>query len=438
MPFPLLIFLLAAVMAAPAMAANLIRDAEIEQTLKRVANPIFRAALLNPATVHIFIVEDPEMNAFVAGGQNIFINTGMLTNLKSIDQLRAVIAHETGHIADGHLARRDQGLQGPRTIALLGMVGAAAATIGGSPQAGLAIAAGSQQTAQRRALAYSRAEEASADQAGLRYVAAAGGDPNAMLEVLRRFEGQEALTGAQVDPFVQSHPMWSDRIDMLEQRVAKLPKGKPPAPEDVYWYDRMVAKVDAFLRTPAQTIRAHPISDTSETATLARAIAWHREPDIARGTAETARLIAMRPDDPYYLELKGQFLLESGQAAPAAEAYRAAAARAPKEPLILGGLGRALLNTDDDANIAEARDVLARAVTLDRTNPSVWRDLAYAEARLGHEGQAALATAERFLAQGKPTDAARNARRASDLLPVGSPGWQRAQDMIFVTRRAQK
>ncbi len=435
----LLALVVTALAAGPAAAAlSLIRDAEIEHSLERIAWPLFRAAGVNPASVHLYIVEDREPNAFVAGGQNIFIHTGMLTELDTVDQLRAVIAHELGHITGGHLARRDQGMQGARGVAAIGMLGAAAAAVGGSPQAAVAIAATASQAAGRTALAYGRTEEASADQAGLRYLAAAGSDPQAMLDVLDHFRGQEALLGNYADPYAQNHPLWSDRIALIEDRVAKMPPGEPPDAETTYWHARMVAKLDAFLASPAQTLRRYPPSDASEPAQLARAVAWHRRPDPTKARAAIDELIAARPDDPYYLELKGQFLLEAGQAAEAADAYRQAVALAPKEPLILGGLGRALLNMSDDGNTVEARDVLARSFAADKANADVLRDLALAEARLGNEGAAALATAERFTLEGRFKDASRSAARASALLPEGSPGWRRAEDISSIAKRALK
>jgi predicted Zn-dependent protease len=421
--------------AAPGAAQGLVRDAEIERTLGRIANPLFRAAMLNPARVHLYIVNDREPNAFVAGGQNIYLHTGMLTELGSIDQLRAVIAHETGHITGGHVARRGQAMQGPRGIAAVGMLGAAAAAVGGSPQAGVAIAAGANQAAHRRALAHGRAEEASADQAGLRYLAAAGGDPQAMLDVLGHFRGQEMLSARHMDPYAQDHPLWTERITLIEERVVALGPGQPPSHEDAYWHERMVAKLDAFLDSPSETLRRYP-DDGSEPALMARAIAYHRQPDPDRAIAAVDALIDIRPDDPYYAELKGQMLLEAGRAPDAAAAYRRAAELAPEQPLILAGLGRALLNTNDDAVLAEARDALARSATADKANPGVLRDLALAEARLGNDGAAALATAERFVLEDSPGDAWRHADRAAALLPPGSPGWRRAQDVISMARRA--
>lgn len=420
----------------PAAALSLIRDAEIERTLSRVAAPILRAAGLRPASVDIYIVNDREMNAFTAGGETIFLHAGMITRLETVDQLRSVIAHEAGHIAGGHVARRDAALGGARGISALGMIGAVAATLGGAPQAGMMIGAGSQHAAQRAALSHSRAEEAAADQAGLDYMAASGADPAAALEVLRLFRGQEALLGNNQNAYARTHPLFSERARLIEDRVARLPRGEGPSAAEVYWHRRMVAKFNAFLLNPRDTLRATPDSDTSEFAALSRAIAYHRLPDPARALAQVDALIAARPDDPFYHELKGQFLLEIGQAAAAAASYRQAVALAPDEPLILGALGRALLNIDGGAAVREAREVLEQAARLDRADTGILRDLALARARSGDEGLAALATAERYALQGRFPDALRNAERAAAMLPQGSPGWQQAQDVISSARRA--
>lgn len=422
--------------AGPVMALTLVRDAEIEATMRRMADPLIRSALLTPASVRLYLVQDPTPNAFVAGGQNIFLHTGLVTELDGPDQLRAVIAHELGHIAGGHQTRRDEALQGARGIAAIGMLGAAAAAVSGTPEASLAIATGAGQVANRSMLAYSRTEEASADQAGLGFLASAGGDPQAMIAVMRHFRYQELLSGiygatsAGID-----HPLWSERLSLLEEKVAKMPKGKGPSEDDLYWHARMVAKLDGFVSSPTEVLRRYPESDTSEPALLARAVAWHRKPDPAHADKAMTALLTLRPDDPYYLDLKAQMRLESGDAAGAVAAARQAVALAPREPLILGTLGRALLN---NGNPGEARDALARSAELDRANAAVLYDLALAEGRLGNDGAAALATAERYTLTGRFPDAYRNAARAADLLPRGSPGWRRAQDLLSIAKRTKR
>lgn len=418
-----------------AAAGGLIRDAEIEATLKRLAYPMLRAAGINPGSVRIYIIQDSEPNAFVAGGYNLFVNTGLVTRLKTVDQLKSVLAHEIGHMAGGHTIRRDDAIGGAKGIAAVGMAAAIAATVAGSPGAGVALATGAGNAAYRTTLAYSRSEEAAADQAGLRYLIAAGGDPEATLEVLRMFRGQEALLSSSQDAYSRTHPLWSERIMLLEQKVAEAKRPSPPDPTEVYWHGRMVAKFKGFIQTPGQTLRNYPESDGSEPARLARAVAWHRQPNLKRALAEVDGLIASRPDDPYYQELRGQFLLEDGQARAAAAAYAKAVALAPKEPLLLGGYGRALLNADQPDQAAE---VLRQAIAKDKANPEVLRDLARAEAELGDEGAASLATAERFVLEGRFNDALRQAARAQQMLPRGSPGWRQADDVITMARRALK
>jgi predicted Zn-dependent protease len=316
------------------------------------------------------------------------------------------------------------------------MIGALAAAAAGSPEAGMALGIGGQHAAERAALAHSRAEEAAADLAGLRFMAAAGAEPRAMLEVMRLFRGQEALMTSRQDAYARTHPLFAERLRLIEERVAELPPGAPPSEADLYWHGRMVAKFNAFMLNPRDVLARHPASDRSEIAVMSRAIAYHRLPDPAQALAHVDALIAARPDDPFYHELRGQFLLESGRAAEAAASYRRAVALAPGEALILGGLGRALVATGDPARMREARDVLAQSARLDPADARVLRDLALAHARLGEEGLAALASAERLSLEGRFADALRLAERAAALLPTGAPPWQRAQDVITSARRA--
>lgn len=428
------------ILATPgsARALELIRDAEIERTLDRISDPLFRAAGLSPAVVNIYIVNSSDMNAFVAGGQNIFLHTGLLTRLETVDQLRAVIAHETGHIAGGHLTRRNEALKGARGVAALGMIGALAATAAGSPEAGLAIVSTSRQAATRNALAHSRAEESAADQAGLRYLAYSRSDPEAFLEVMRLFKTTQGVIGTQRSSYTMTHPLWSERLALIEAKVRELPKRSEIDPETAYWHSRMVAKLDGFLDAPRDTLRRYPADDASEPTRLARAVALHRLPDPAAALAEADALIALRPDDAYYHELKGQFLLEIGRAEPAAASYRQAVELAPRQAQILGGLGRSLLNMETAESDAEALDVLREAARLDVSDTGVWRDLALAEARSGNDGAAALATAERFFIEGRPNEAIRNAARALDLIPRGAPGWRRAEDLTTMAQRASR
>ncbi|MEM8870223.1 MAG: M48 family metalloprotease [Pseudomonadota bacterium] len=423
--------------ASVASAQGLIRDAEVERTLDRISAPILRAAGLGAAQVNIFIVNDPRLNAFVAGGNNIFIHTGLMQKLQTVDQLRSVIAHETGHISGGHLARRNERIRRAQGSTALGVLLALGAAVGGAPEAGVAIGSLSGEAAFRQLLAHDRAEESSADQAGLSYMVAAGADPRAILEVMALFRGQEITSGRFSDPYLRTHPLWTQRLRQLEDRVANAPRGAPPPADLVYWHARMVAKLDGFLENPRRTLAKYK-DDTTDIGALARAIAYHRHPDPERATATLQALLAARPDDPFYTELAGQFALENGNADAAVTAYRTAAQLAPDEPLILSGLGRALVALDTDPATREAVEVLTRARRLDKADARALRNLALAQARLGNEGQASLLTSERMLLLGRLNDAAIHATRAARALPQGSPGWRQAEDILRTTRRASR
>ncbi len=428
-----------AVLPGTAVAQSLVRDAEIERTLGMVMAPVYRGGATDPASVQILLIGDRSLNAFVAGGRNIFVHTGLLTRLETPGELQAVLAHELGHINGGHLARRGIEAQGATGSMALGLLLAIAAGVAGSPDAAAAALIGSSSVVQRSFLSFSRGEEASADQAALTYMERGGIDPSGMIDVLEIFRGQENLGAGRIDPYAQTHPMSVDRILLAERRIrASANLGDAPDPELAYWYERMRAKLDGFLGRPEQVLTRLPKGPPSEATLVRKAVALHRMPDPDAAVATMEELIAKRPKDPFYQELMAQILLESGRVGDAVPYYRRAAAAAPGEPLIAASLARALLALDGPAANAEALALLDRSTRADPRNSTALRDLATAQARAGHEGLAALATAERFAIEARFRDSTRHARRAVALLPEGSPGWLKAQDIVLVGERILK
>lgn len=434
----LLALVATAAAAAPAAAYTLIRDAEIEATIARLAEPIFSAAGISPDSIKILILLDDNLNAFVFGGRTMVLHTGLLRQLEEPRALIGVIAHETGHITGGHIARRTlaaERLTGPAMIAMA--LGAAAAAATGNAQAGAAVALGGSEMIRRSLLAYSRAEEAAADQAGLSYMERAGIDPEGMVDVLRLFRGQEVFQARGVDPYALTHPLSRERVALLERRVAESPvRGRPMNPDLAYRFERMKAKIDGFVLSPEQVMRDTARADDpdSEFNLLRRAIAHHRRAETDKALGLLDRIMQKRRDDAYYLALRGQFLFEGARPAEAVTALRRARALAPREPLIAGNLGRALLATGEPAAEAEALKVLSEAARADSADPAMLRDLSVAHARAGQDGLAALAAAERLALLGQFQDAGRLANRAMGLLPRGSPGWQRADDLLALAR----
>jgi len=418
-----------------AMAQTIIRDAEIEQGLRELATPVLRAAGL-PLSINIIVLNDSALNAFVADARNIFITSGLLMRMQDPAELQAVLAHEAAHIANGHLTRRPAAARTAGTAARLGLIlGLVTAGATGNGQAGAGVMAGSMSSAQRVFFAHTRSEESSADQAALRYLTSAGIDPSAMSRVLDLFRGQEALSAGRQDPYVRTHPLTRDRQRAVEAFAQDTGVQSDEAAR--YWFARTTGKLSAFLRAPSWTLRRVDRNATDEISTLRRAIAYHRQSDTGSALQEMNRLLTQRPNDPFYQELQGQILFEGRRFTDAVRAYGRAVDLAPREPLILAGYGRALLAADTSSGNREALSVLERAYARDGNDPRMLRDLALAYARAGQNGMASTVTAERYAIMGQMDTAEIHATRASGLLPTGSTGWLRAQDVLRVAQVAQ-
>ncbi len=446
----LLVALTALALAVPPLPAAaqkrgggipLIRDAEIEQLLRDYTQPILRAAGLGKANVKIVLINDKSFNAFVVDGRRIFVNTGALAESTTPNQIIGVMAHETGHIAGGHLSKLRQELANVQTAALIGMlIGAAAIAAGsaagggaadGAGQAGMAAIMGSQHVAQRTLLSYQRAHEEAADRAAVKFLAATGQSAKGMYETFKRFADQSMFTARFADPYAQSHPMPTERIAALTEiaRTSPLWDKKDP-PELQARHDMMRAKLSGFMEAPQTVARRYPLSDTSLPARYARAIATYRHSDIRSAVAQIDALIAVQPNNPYFHELKGQALLESGRAAEAVAPLRRAVSLAPDPTLIQIMLGQALVATNNPAHADEAITILRNGLAREPDTPQGYQQLAMAYGRKGDLAQADLASAQAAFARGDIKTARELAARAKIRLPVGSPAWVRADDIV--------
>ena len=435
----LLLIVCFAVFSAPLRAQSLIRDSEIEYALKRLAQPIFNAAGLNAKRIKILIIKDSSLNAFVVDNQHMFIHSGLILKLKSAEELQAVISHEAAHMANGHISRRLLNIRSAKTAAGMGMLLAAvAAAASGNGQAAGGIAVGTMSSAQRVLLSHTRSEESSADQSGARYMARAGIDPAAMVKVLDIFRGQEALSISRRDPYTLTHPLTRERLRNVKGYAAAYTPQGTPDPNAAYWYARARGKLGAFIRNSKWGLREAKRSPFKDVTLMMQAVSYHRVPNLKKALKAVNGLIAIRPNDPYAYELKGQILLESRQAKSGASAYAKAVALAPHDALILAGYGRALLAQNTRSSIKKALTVLEKARARDPQDARMMRDLAVAYAKSGNNGMASLATAERYAIQGRLKDAGLHATRAAGLLPRGSIGWNRAQDVISAAKAASK
>jgi predicted Zn-dependent protease len=411
---------------------GLIRDAEIEADLRMMTAPIFEAAGLDPDSINLYIVKDDRLNAFVAGGMNLFLNTGFLMRTEHVGQLLGVVAHETGHIAGGHLSRFPAAQrQAAAEMVLAALLGAAAA-VAGAPQLGTAIISGGQSYAQANFMTFTRSQEQAADQAALTYLDRAGLSPSGLAEFFRVLENQNVLAVSSTNPYLRSHPLTRERIQFVEGHVQRQGTGDRPLPEG--WelaHSRMVVKLRAFLGDPRQVINSYAQGD-GLIERYARAIAYYRLPDLGRSLSEIDSLLADYPDDPYFHELKGQMLFENGRIEAAVAPYREAVRLQPRSALLRIGLAQALIETGaPDANL-DAIGHLEEAIQLERTNPTAWRLLGIAQGRGGLEGRSALSLAEYALLIGKRDDARLYAKRAEAKIAPSDPAWLRLQDILRV------
>ncbi|WP_169948054.1 M48 family metalloprotease [Sphingomonas lacunae] len=423
--------------ASPVQAQQILRDAETEALLNEMAEPLIRASGLRPADVRIVLIGDRSINAFVAGGQIVYIHSGLIEAADNANEVQGVIAHELGHIAGGHVVRTD-GAQKATTIALVSMLLGAVAMAAGGGEAGAGIMAAGQQAALGSYLAYSRTQEATADAAGARYLSAAGISGRGSVAFFETLLNQEMRYNIPQDDdqaYRRTHPMSGDRIRFLRDTYMADPAWDTPTPPALEArFQRVKAKLGGFINDPQLTLRRFPESDQSASARYARAYAWHKSAHPERAMAEAAALVAMAPDDPYFLELQGQVLLESGRPAEALLPLRRAFERSNAQPLIAAMLGHALIATEDNANFAEAESVLRTAVNRDNDNPFAWYQLGIVYAHEGDEARAALATAERYSMTGQAGLALMSAEAALGGLPEHSPDWLRAQDIALVAR----
>ena len=427
-------------LAQPASAQSVLRDAETEALLDDLAAPLVQAAGLAPGNVDIVLVGDPSINAFVAGGQAVYIHTGLLEEADTAEEVQGVIAHELGHITGGHVISSSKGIATAGKISILSMLLGVAAAVAGAGEAAMGVMMADQQAAMGNFLAFSRVQESAADAAGAQYLSKAGISGRGSLSFFRKLQNMEfryGMSHSDEDAYASTHPMSGDRIARLTHDYEIDPAwDKPADPALQARFERVKAKLAGYIQEPAQTLRQYPETDTSAPARYARAYAFHKQAMMDKSLAETDALLKSAPDDPYYLELEGQVLLESGRPDDAIPPLRKATALTGNQPLIASLFGHALLATEDKTHYPEAEDVLKAAVQRDRLNPFAWYQLGVIYAAQGDMPRARLASAEQQVMSGQYLEALRSAQAATAGLPENTPDWLRAQDIVFEARGA--
>jgi len=441
-----------ALSGVPARAQNgssagipMIRDAEIEQLLRDYYAPIQKVAGLSNQNVKVVIIEDRAFNAFVMDAHHVFVNAGALMEATAPNQLIGVFAHETGHIVGGHLSKMRQELANAQTAAIIAMLLGVGAMVAGarSSNTGLgdvggAVFSGPQTYIQNSLLSYQRAQEEQADRAGVRFLTMSGQSAKGMYDTFKRFADESLYSSRYINPYAQNHPMPEERMAALAELVKTPFWDKKDPPELQFRHDMMRAKLYGFMDRPDAVLRRYPMSNTTLPARYARAISAYRFGDLRDALADIDSLIASMPNNPYFYELKGQALLETGHPSEAIAPLKRAVALAPDPSLIQITLAQALIGTNDPKLSDEAVTLLRSALIKEPESSDGYLQLAMAYGRKGDLADADLASAQAAFARGDNKTARELAARAKERFPIGSPGWVRADDIVAFNKNVKE
>jgi predicted Zn-dependent protease len=414
---------------------SLFSDTEVEQAIRMFCTPVWIAAGLDPKNIHVVLVNSHDLQAFVAGGQNIFIYTGLLAKTDDPLQIAGVVAHETGHIAGAHLARSDEDMSDASYTMLLATILGAAAAVGSRDPGAMGGALGiGEDMGMRSYLAFSRTKEASADEAGMTYLEKAHLSPRGLLEFMKKIQVEDGTPLTGDAKYLVDHPPTPDRVQAMIQGVGRSRYADAPIPPE--WkepYVRMKAKLIGYLE-PEYALKRYSRADTSVAGRYGRSIALWRQGQIEPALTLIDTLIGEQPNDPYFLQAKAQMLFERGRVAESIEPFRKAAAFAPKDTdEIPTEYAQALLESENPALLETAVQQLKIAEAVDPRNSSVHHFLGIAYGRQGKEAVAKVELAEQAILEGRTKAGRRMAQDAMRLLPAGSREWLRAQDLVAAT-----
>jgi predicted Zn-dependent protease len=423
--------------AAPAFAQTpnnsnfALRDTETEELLKSYELPLARAAGLDPAAVHVYMMGDLSVNAFATQPEDIFIFAGIMMFLKTPNELIGVMAHETGHLSAGHLTRGADAMRKASIPMMLSMIVGLAAMVAGAGEAGMAIMGMGQSLAMSQFARFSRVQESSADQIAARLLLATHQSPLGMYHTFQRFAAEEARGANRIDPYAVDHPVGQDRVLALQSAVDSSPyRDLPDSPQSLHAFQMVQAKLGGFILPVDEALRRWPVSDTSEPARYARAMAYMRQPQLQKALAEINSLIQDEPNNPYFYEVLGQIHVMMARPVLGVPAYQKAVDLKPAAPQLRLALATAQLATDNPTLAPAALANLKVAVLAENEDVFTWQQMAQAYSVLKNQPMADLSTAEAAYNAGNMRQAVIFASRARQGLTQGSSDWQRSNDII--------
>jgi predicted Zn-dependent protease len=421
--------------AEPAFAQSnsgyALRDTETEEMLKSYEIPLARAAGLEIGAMHVYLAPDTDVNAFATYPEDIFICAGILLWLHKPNELVGVMAHETGHLAAGHLSRGEYGMKKAMIPMLLSMVAGVAAMIAGAGEVGLAIMGIGQAYAMGQMAAFTRVQESTADQIGARLLLATHQSPMGMYQTFQRFADEEARGAYKMDKFAVDHPSGQDRVFDLNEVVEASPyREVQDSPQSLHTFQMVQAKLAGFILPVKEALDRYPESDKSEPARYARSMIFLRAPRLQQALAEINSLIAEEPANPYFYEVRGQIYMSMAKPSQAIPDYQRSVDLRPGAPQLRLALATAQLATESTALAPDALKNLRAASLVENDDPTTWYETAQAYSMMNNEPMANLAIAEQWYNLGDMRKALVFATRARGKLPQGTSDWEQAQDII--------
>ena len=355
---------------------TIIRDAEIEETLTGIVQKIFDVAGLRKKSAKVYVVHSDSINAFTIGNGYVFVTSGLMMKFKNPLNLIAVLSHETGHLAAGHIDSMVSRLQNSSSNFLMAMLAGMLGGLATGSEEALAVLLGYAMTDERLFLRFSREQELAADALGASYLEKMGYDTQAMIEVFEVFERMEIIGGAASLPtYVRTHPKSIDRISALQKRQKTNGKSKKCTPELVEKYKRITEKLKSYVGNSG-LFEQIPQED------YPKAIYLHRKGKSKEAIEILKKIVARKPKDVYYKETLAQMLSESGNPSEAIKYYKQI--YSPKSHVLIKVDYAQALVQEKQAD--SAIKILETAKYEDRFNPEIFRLLANAYGQKGRQG----------------------------------------------------
>ena len=422
--------LFSVIIVANANGATIINDTEIERGISDIIMPIARAAKIPENRLKIYIINDDDFNAFVRGGEDIFVYTGLLKQIKNPNALRAVIAHELGHTIGGHMVQISQRMHDEmmRTM-IIQALGVGLMVAGGNPTAGVGVMAGATGIAQQSLLSFSRDEERMADDMAIDLMVAANQNPNGLLDVFDQMHNMNGEFESRVNPNRVNHPLTNERINNTKTKISKL-KSVPKKSEfeiarENKNYEILRAKLIGYLDQGKNVIAQYPYSNKSDAAIYARAIANMRAGDLATAKTGTQTLINRNPNNPYFYELLGDIEYQYGAYDDSVRAYEQSLKQTTNAPQIETALALVLSERNKPGDSARAIELCKKVILTEQSPLSYW-----ILARVTKDGESDWAMAEYYNMNGDTKNAKKYAKSAQKKSKKGTPEYIKSGDIL--------